>query len=149
MDYNKISFIMKGVFMPYVEDIRRVSLVRRRNPRTNTESSETVTKKVYTVRRDSIPYLIVSYILTFLEFILGLRLVLSMLSASRTSAFVDGIYTITQPLVRPFAGIFPSSFLRTSVPIEWAVVAAMVLYALCGFILMSLFSRIGKQTPAA
>jgi hypothetical protein len=31
--------------MPYVEDIRRVSLVRRRNPRTNTESSETVTKK--------------------------------------------------------------------------------------------------------
>ena len=66
---------------------------------TNTEANYAVSKIVQ----------IVYYITGLIIAILGIRFVLQLLGASRGSTFVDLIYSITEPLVAPFYGIFQNA----------------------------------------
>jgi len=56
---------------------------------------------VWTVTR------VVSLLFTVLEVLLLLRFVLKLLGANANQPLVSGLYGITEPLVRPFQGIFP------------------------------------------
>jgi uncharacterized protein YggT (Ycf19 family) len=50
---------------------------------------------------------VVTLILTVLEVLLLLRFVLKIFGANANQPLVAGLYRITEPLVRPFQGIFP------------------------------------------
>ena len=50
---------------------------------------------------------IVTLLFTVLEVLLLLRFVLKLFGANANQALVSGLYRITEPLVRPFQGIFP------------------------------------------
>jgi uncharacterized protein YggT (Ycf19 family) len=50
---------------------------------------------------------IVTLLFTVLEVLLLLRFVLKLTGANATQALVSGLYQVTEPLVRPFQGIFP------------------------------------------
>ena len=56
---------------------------------------------VWTVTR------VVTLLFTVLEVLLLLRFVLKLFGANANQALVSGLYRITEPLVRPFQGIFP------------------------------------------
>ena len=50
---------------------------------------------------------IVTLLFTVLEVLLLLRFVLKLTGANATQPLVSGLYQVTEPLVRPFQGIFP------------------------------------------
>jgi uncharacterized protein YggT (Ycf19 family) len=50
---------------------------------------------------------VVTLFFTVIEVLLLLRFALKLLGANATQALVAGLYRITEPLVRPFQGIFP------------------------------------------
>jgi YggT family protein len=50
---------------------------------------------------------IVTLLFTVLEVLLLLRFVLKLFGANSNQPLVSGLYRITEPLVRPFQGIFP------------------------------------------
>ena len=56
---------------------------------------------VWTVTR------VVTLLFTVLEVLLLLRFALKLFGANANQALVSGLYRITEPLVRPFQGIFP------------------------------------------
>ncbi len=56
---------------------------------------------VWTVTR------VVTLLFTVLEILLLLRFILKLLGANAQQPLVSGLYGITEPLVRPFQGIFP------------------------------------------
>ena len=50
---------------------------------------------------------LVTLLFTVLEILLLLRFTLKLLGANPQQPLVDGLYRVTEPLVRPFQGIFP------------------------------------------
>ena len=50
---------------------------------------------------------IVTLLFTVLEVLLLLRFILKLFGANANQALVSGLYRLTEPLVRPFQGIFP------------------------------------------
>ncbi|HKC91617.1 MAG TPA: YggT family protein [Candidatus Limnocylindria bacterium] len=50
---------------------------------------------------------VVTLLFTVIEVLLLLRFVLKLLGANAQQPLVDGLYRITEPVVRPFQGIFP------------------------------------------
>ena len=69
----------------------------------NVASTATVARNdaVWTVTR------VVALLFTVLETLLLLRFVLKLFGANANQPLVSGLYGITEPLVRPFQGIFP------------------------------------------
>jgi uncharacterized protein YggT (Ycf19 family) len=50
---------------------------------------------------------IVTLLFTVIEVLLLLRFILKLFGANANQALVSGLYRVTEPLVRPFQGIFP------------------------------------------
>jgi uncharacterized protein YggT (Ycf19 family) len=71
---------------------------------------------------------VILYILDVLEVLLAFRFFLRLLAANPASPFVSFIYAVTEPFVFPFRGIFPQIAASGAV-LEWAVLLAMVVYA--------------------
>lgn len=73
------------------------------------------------------------YILGALEIVLLFRLVLRVMGASTSSAFVRMIYSISSIFIMPFEGIFQRGVtdgLETTAVFEPATVVAIIVYAL-------------------
>jgi YggT family protein len=81
---------------------------------------------------------LVFYLTDVVEVGLLLRFILKALAADPGNAFASLLYTITQPLVRPFQGIFPSTA-ASGLVLEWASLLAMAVYALIALLIVRLF----------
>ena len=84
---------------------------------------------------------IINAIIGIIEFMLALRLVLELLSASSSSTFVAWMYGVTSGLVTPFTGAFPALSLA-GFPIDFAVILAMIGYAIIGWLIIRLLAFI-------
>lgn len=75
-----------------------------------------------------------------IEFALIFRFVFLLFGANATAPFVGWIYTVTNPLVAPFAGIFGSNHITNGTVMagtfDTAALIAMVVYGLLGTILL-------------
>ncbi len=78
---------------------------------------------------------LVNFVTGIAEAILGIRLVLKLLGANRAAPFVQWIYDMSQPLLRPFLGIFPSPVLDRIYVLEFTTLFAILIYALFGYFL--------------
>ncbi len=67
--------------------------------------------------------------------ILGFRFLLKGLGANPGAYFTQLLYNISQPLVAPFLGVFPSTYGYEAV-IEWSTILAMLVYILLAYLLV-------------
>lgn len=86
-------------------------------------------------------YQIIWYILGFVEALLIFRIVLKAIGANPFSGFVNLVYTLSDPLALPFAGIVGASVNGSSV-IEWSTLFAAIVYLLLAFGLVNLLQLI-------
>ena len=89
---------------------------------------------------------VIWYILAVIEVIIGLRVTLKAIGANPFSGFVNLIYSISDLLVLPFAGIIKPTTSGNSV-IEWSTIFAAVIYALIAWGIVSLIHMARPITP--
>src|SRR5215217_3219500 len=99
------------------------------------EETSTVATDPYDQRRDAawrasqLVYLVFGVGIA----LIAIRFVLLLLGANPNAGFTDFIYTVTNPLVRPFEGIFGAPSLDVGV-FDPASLVAIVVYSLIGWI---------------
>lgn len=82
---------------------------------------------------------VVWLIIGFINVVIALRFVFMLLGANRDAAFTDMIYSISEPLVAPFAGIFGETVYGQSV-FEVSSLLAIVIYSLIGWGIVKLLT---------
>ena len=90
---------------------------------------------------------IIWYILGLLEVLLIFRIVLKALGANPASGFTNLIYSITNPLALPFAGILGSPVITGTAIIEWSTIIAAIVYLIVAWGLVYLVDLIYPITP--
>ena len=85
---------------------------------------------------------VINVVVGIIELLLAVRLVLELLGANSSSAFIAWIYNASYGLVSPFMGAFPSLSLGTGSVIDLSTVLAMIVYAVIGWIVIRLLSFI-------
>ena len=80
-----------------------------------------------------------------IEILLCFRLILKLLVVNPRTPFVAWLYRITEPLVAPFAGILPNWRYEGFV-VDFATLAALIVYAIAGSVLMAILYRPRKNT---
>jgi len=109
--------------------------VTTENVATNTDKIMTTPVKAGATKSETTEYLIY-YIFGALEILLAFRLVLKILGASTSSAFVGFIYGLSGIFIMPFEGIFRrgvSEGLETASVLEPATLVAIIVYAFVGW----------------
>ena len=82
-----------------------------------------------------------SFIISFIEVLLGLRIFLKFFAASTNAPFVSWIYENTNPLLTPFLNAFPSPKASGFV-LEFSSIFALMVYGLIGYLLSQLIDAI-------
>jgi len=92
-------------------------------------------------------YQVIWYVLGVIEVVLAARILMEFVDANSNSGFTSFIYSVSAPLVSPFAGVLGITTSLGSI-IEWSAVIAMVVYAIVAFGLVKLFQLIKPTTEA-
>jgi uncharacterized protein YggT (Ycf19 family) len=86
---------------------------------------------------------VLTLIFTVLEVLLFLRFTLKLLGANIGQPLVAGLYSLTDPLVRPFQGIFPEP--RAGVVIDIAALMAVLFLFLVAALIVALVRAIAGR----
>ncbi|PJA87095.1 MAG: hypothetical protein CO141_01270 [Candidatus Moranbacteria bacterium CG_4_9_14_3_um_filter_42_9] len=84
---------------------------------------------------------IVNIVVGIIEFLLSLRFVFKFFVVNAGTPFVAWLYSVTAPLVSPFAGIAPSLKLGRFV-VDFSTLVALVVYVLVGYLILQIFYQI-------
>lgn len=76
---------------------------------------------------------VVWFIAGVIETLLGLRFILILLGANASNGFVNFIYNTSEPLARPFFGIFNYTLNYGVARVEISTLVAMAVYALIAY----------------
>lgn len=79
------------------------------------------------------------------EALIVIRLILELLAANPSAGFTNLIYTITDPLVAPFQGVFPTPQSHGSV-LDLAAILAIIVYALLTWLVARLAELIQRRS---
>jgi len=74
-------------------------------------------------------------IVAFIEFVIGLRLILKILGANMQAPFVQWVYDTSGPLIAPFEGMFPTTRLTGNFIVEISALFALLIYIFIGYII--------------
>lgn len=85
---------------------------------------------------------LLNFFLAIVEGFLGLRFLLKLFGANSSTGFVGWIYEMSDPLLAPFRGIFPTEVFENSFVIEFSTLFAMLMYAILGLLLVYLINAI-------
>jgi uncharacterized protein YggT (Ycf19 family) len=96
---------------------------------------------VWTVAR------VVTLFFTVLEVLLLARFVMKLLGANPDQALVAGLYGVTEPLTRPFQGIWPQT--NTPVVFDLPALLAIVFFFLIAALVIALVRAISGNRTAA
>lgn len=108
------------------------------------EAPQTVYEKKKTIFRFS---QVVWYLLSILEALLAFRFVFKALGANPATGFTNFIYSVTQPMVMPFAGIFRTPVAGGSV-FEWSTLIAAFVYLCVAWGIVYLLDLLYPITPS-
>src|ERR1700736_3528804 len=75
---------------------------------------------------------VVGFIVGVIDVLIAARFLGKLFGASAQSAFVNGVYQVSSPLVAPFTGIFGDTGSKTNT-FETASLVALVVYAVIGW----------------
>lgn len=73
-------------------------------------------------------------IISFVELMIGIRIILKLFGARAAAPFVSWVYATTAPLLQPFAGMFPSPVIEGRFIIEFSALFALIAYAVIAFL---------------
>jgi uncharacterized protein YggT (Ycf19 family) len=139
-DSNETEIIDRPVVEQRVE---RVERVREPGPVVTTGQvnvSPNPYAPVWTVTR------VITLLFTVLEVLLLIRFAMKMLGANPQQALVSGLYAITEPLVRPFQGIWPQQ--NTPVVFDLPALLAIVFLFLIAALVVALVRAIAGNRSA-
>lgn len=90
---------------------------------------------------------VVMLVITVLEALLLFRFVFKLTGANASQPLISWLYAFTEPLVRPFQGIFPEPR-APAVVIDVAALLAIVFLLLVGWLIVALVRAIAGRTVA-
>jgi YggT family protein len=137
-------------------DVRSVDVSTSGPAGTTTHQTETSSTDPYAARRD-LPVKVqntIYLLFGILEGLLGIRFVLELLGANPAAGFAQFIYTITNPFLAPFAGLFGKTHSGGSV-LDVSILVAILVYALIAWVLVKIVwlvmgdSRRGVRTTSS
>ena len=99
-------------------------------------------------RWTSILSLWIGLILLVIEGLIGTRFVLKLAGATEGNGFVDFIYTVSDPLVRPFQGIFDEQTVGDDGIFEPEALIALIVYPIVAMLIGMLIRTIAASAPA-
>jgi YggT family protein len=82
------------------------------------------------------------------ESFLGLRFLLRLFGANQTG-FVQWVYNMSDGLLAPFRGIFPTTVLEDRYVLEFSTLFAMLMYAILALILVWLINLVSPAPVVA
>lgn len=85
---------------------------------------------------------ILSLILGFIVMLIGFRILFDLFNASQTGSIVSWVYATSEPLIRPFYGIFDGSVAAATGGFDFAALIALVVYGIIGGIVTGFLSRV-------
>jgi YggT family protein len=89
---------------------------------------------------------LINIVVGIIELLLTFRLIFMFLAVNPETPFVAWLYRVTAPLVAPFAKILPN-WKFSGFVVDFATVAALIVFALAGGLLLIVFSY-SRKAPA-
>ena len=86
----------------------------------------------------------INFVMGVIGLLLTFRLIFTFLTVNPQTPFVAWLYGVTAPLVAPFAKILPN-WKFSGFVVDFATVAALVVFALAGGLLLLIFSFPRKE----
>ena len=87
---------------------------------------------------------LVNIVFGIIEFLLALRFIFKFFAVNPNTPFVAWLYSATASLVSPFAKILPNLNLGGFV-IDFVTLAALIVYAFIGYLILQIFSYVGPR----
>lgn len=84
---------------------------------------------------------ILSLILGIIVALIGFRILFDLFNVSQSSGFVSWVYSTSEPLIRPFYGIFDGTVSAASGGFNFAALIALLVYGVIGGIVTGFVSR--------
>ena len=138
-DVNETEIIDRPVVERRVERVERVREPGYVAPAGQVNVGTNPYAPVWTVTR------VITLLFTVLEVLLLVRFGLKLLGANAQQPLVNGLYAITEPLVRPFQGIWPQA--NTPVVFDLPALLAIVFLFLIAALVVALVRAIaGNRT---
>ena len=88
---------------------------------------------------------LINIVVGIIELLLSIRLIFKFLIVNTGTPFVAWLYGVTARLVAPFAKILPD-WKFSSFVVDFATLAALIVYAVVGYIILMIFPYSGKGT---
>jgi uncharacterized protein YggT (Ycf19 family) len=135
LDTNETEVIDR----PVVERVERIREPGYVAPASQFNVSVNPYAPVWTVTR------VITLLFTVLEIVLLIRFGLKLLGADPQQPLVNGLYAITEPLVRPFQGIWP----QTNTPVVFdlpALLAIIFLFLIAALVVALVRAIAGNRT---
>lgn len=143
-DPSETEIIDRPVVEQRVDRVERVERVREPAyvapaSQVNVNANPSPYAPVWTVTR------VITLIFTVLEIVLLIRFILKLLGANPQQALVSGLYGITEPLVRPFQGIWPQTNTPTVIDVP-ALLAIVFLFLIAALVVALVRAISGSRT---
>ena len=138
-DVNETEVIDRPVVEQRVERVERVREPGYIAPARQVNVNANPYAPVWTVTR------VITLLFTVLEVLLLVRFGLKLLGANAQQPLVNALYAITEPLVRPFQGIWP----QTSTPVVFdlpALLAIVFLFLIAALVVALVRAIAGSRT---
>ena len=138
-DVNETEIIDRPVVEQRVERVERVHEPASVAPAGQVNVGTNPYAPVWTVTR------VITLLFTVLEVLLLVRFGLKLLGANAQQPLVNGLYAITEPLVRPFQGIWP----QTNTPVVFdlpALLAIVFLFLIAALVVALVRAIAGNRT---
>ena len=88
----------------------------------------------------------INIVMGIVELLLSFRLIFKFLVVNAGTPFVAWLYGVTARLVAPFAKILPD-WKFSGFVVDFATLAALIVYALIGYFILKIFSYSGNRPP--
>jgi len=85
---------------------------------------------------------LLNFFVTVVEGFLGLRFLLKLFGANAGNGFVSWIYDMSNGLLDPFRGIFPTKVLENRYVVEFSTLFAMLMYAVIGLVILAIINAV-------
>lgn len=138
-DVNETEILDRPVVERRVERVERVREPAYVAPAGQVNVGTNPYAPVWTVTR------VITLLFTVLEVLLLVRFGLKVLGANAQQPLVNGLYAITEPLVRPFQGIWP----QTNTPVVFdlpALLAIVFLFLIAALVVALVRAIAGSRT---
>ena len=140
-DVSETEIIDRPVVEQRVERVERVREPAPVAPAGHANASPNPYAPVWTVTR------VITLLFTVLEVLLLIRFAMKVLGANPQQPLVAGLYGMTEPLVRPFQGIWPQA--NTPVVFDLPALLAIVFLFLIAALVVALVRAIAGNRTAA